>query len=145
MIGILHYLFSMIINCKNIVVLVFAFSLPLVSVGQSDPCLLNFRQGKYELIEKRTDGYYIIRTENEQVEIFNDGDSKVISKINWISNSEYNLITIKLINVPKTWGQKKGVLINVKIIECNEHSYRCKVWKEGKPPAEFELVKIAKY
>jgi hypothetical protein len=73
-------------------------------------------QGKSGVVE-------IIRTNKKQVEIFNDGKSKLILKINWINDSTYILTLIKKINIHGCL--ERGDWIKATITNRNGNKYEC--------------------
>lgn len=65
----------------------------------------------------------IIRTKRKQIEIFNEGKSKLILKIKWINDSTYVLTHKKSIN--NSGCLDKGDWIKAKILKRKKDRYEC--------------------
>ncbi len=91
-----------------------------LTYAQSEECLKNIRTGTFEYV---TSGIKVtvIRTENEQIELLNEGKSKAISKVRWINNREYIITFVKSINLPGCL--KEGDEMKMVITECNGNTY----------------------
>ena len=89
--------------------------------AQDSNCLENFKTGKFEGISQKdkVDGYLIVRKKNKQIETFNHGESKIISKIKWQTDSTFTLKTLKHVNV-NDGCDKVGATAYLKIIKCDE-------------------------
>jgi len=82
----------------------------------------------------------IIRTETEQTEIYNDGKSKGVLDINWISDTEY-ILTLRLAeNAPGC--VKVGDVIKTKILNCEGNKYYYESSCESCGEDHNTLVKI---
>ncbi len=112
---------------KKILLIVTIFCVfTLTTKAQVSECAKKMREGKFTY-EGREYDVQVIRTKNKQVEIFNNGKSKIISKIHWVSDTEYWLIFKRSKNV-KMVNRKKGEIMKVKIISCegNKYYYECR-------------------
>jgi len=78
-----------------------------------------FREGSFSYI---ADGQkvYVERTHRRQIETMNKGESKVILKVDWKSDTEYDLIVRKTKGLP---GIYKGEVVTVSVIACDENTY----------------------
>jgi len=88
------------------------------SHDQNNGCLIKIRTGEFVSVSE--DGkelpYKVTRGETEQIETYNDGKSKIISKIVWTSDSSFTLTTTNKINAPGC--DKVGAVAFVKVINC---------------------------
>ncbi len=110
------------------------------SVAQKVDCLKNHRTGKYTY-QSRGQMVEIVRTENEQTEIFNDGKSKLILSVEWLNNSTY-LLTLK-----QAVNSSKGCLsvgdwIKVTIVKCYGKQYSAKYESNKCGAGESVFVKV---
>lgn len=96
------------------------FFMPLRSQGQNGFDDLKVGKFTYEGKEGEIE---IVRTKNRQVEIYNNGKSKLILKIDWINDSTYVLTHIKSINAPGCL--EKGDWIRATITSRSGDTYEC--------------------
>ena len=89
--------------------------------AQDSDCLKSIRTGKFESVTEDGQGfdYTVIRKKKKQIEIFNNGKSKVISKIDWIDDSNYTLTTLKWKNA-NSGCDHIGAVAYVEILNCDE-------------------------
>lgn len=102
-----------------------ALLLTLVSLhvaGQNKNCLESLKSGKftYEGMEGKIE---IIRSNDKQVEIYNNGESKLILKIEWINDHEYILTHLESLNAPGCL--EKGDSIKTTVVKCEDNKYYC--------------------
>jgi len=90
------------------------------SFGQNYQCMNEIRTGEF-YYEGLEDSARIVRTINQQIEVFNNGKSKLILNIEWISASTYILIHQEAINAPGCL--KKGDTIKCTILNCKDDYY----------------------
>jgi len=98
----------------------FIFGTILVSNAQTPESLQTMRTGKFTYMgdEGKVE---IVRTETEQTEIYNDGKSKGVLTIKWLSDTEYLLTLKSAENAPGCI--KKGDVIRTKILTCDGTKY----------------------
>jgi len=99
-------------------------------------CAGKVKTGNFKSIGKNA-GSQITRTENEQIEFILASQSTIISSVKWISETEYILKIKKLINC-EPGAIKKGIKLYVKIISCDETTFKCSVRYEGNNVGEIE-------
>ncbi|MFW5851765.1 MAG: hypothetical protein ACOCWB_06050, partial [Bacteroidota bacterium] len=77
------------------------------------------REGSFSYI---SDGQkiYVERTLRRQIETMDKGQMKVILKVNWKSETEYDLIVRKTKGFP---GIYKGDVVSVSVNACDENTY----------------------
>lgn len=98
-----------------------------------------FKDGKF-VMKDDTSGYYIIRKDSVQHEILDFLNIDMESKVEWVSNCEYNLIFIKNKN-KKFSNYEPGEIINVKISDVRVNEYDC-VMRTKKGITNHTLVKV---
>lgn len=88
--------------------------------AQSANCIEGFKAGEFEGLSgnKTIDGYLIIRKKDKQIESFNNGKSKIISQIEWLTDSTYTLTTTKHVRVAEGCD-KIGSIAYCKVIKCD--------------------------
>lgn len=99
-------------------------------------CASQVKTGKFKSIGKNT-GSQITRTEKEQVEFILKTQTTIISSVKWVSDTEYILKIKKLINC-EPGLIKKGIKLYVKIIACDETTFKCSVTYDGNNVGEIE-------
>ncbi len=109
-----------------------------------DPdCLASIRVGKFKTIPHQ--GREILcevkRTKNKQIESYNFGKSKIISRIEWISPTRYTLTTLKHINI-QPGCDKIGAVATVDIIACDGNSFTYRWTQEGCGTGEGRFKKL---
>ena len=82
--------------------------------------LNNFKTGTFLGLEdgRVIDDYVIVRKKKRQIETYNKGKSKIISKIAWQTDRTFTLTTIKHVNVGKGCD-KIGSIAYFTITNCN--------------------------
>lgn len=80
------------------------------------------RTGRYYYYKDNKD-IIVIRTKFRQYEIDNKKHTKLVYKVKWIDDRNFQLIFIKG-NVEKLGCLKRGFTIDVKIIEATKNSYK---------------------
>ncbi|SMC81345.1 hypothetical protein [Moheibacter sediminis] len=94
-------------------------------IGQSQESNIysKFKTGKFSY-EGNSGKVEIIRTEKKNIEIFNNGKSKLINEIKWINDSTYILTHKKSINASGCLD--KGDWVKSTIIKVDGNSYTIK-------------------
>ena len=107
----------------------------------TESCLESLKNGKF-VYSGALPGSYIERAGDKQTEYADDGKSKIISKVEWITASHYRLTILKLVNCEGSPVKKKDT-IDVEILECNEAFYNCKIVFKSEAPifAKYEVMK----
>ncbi len=103
-----------------IAAITFFFAFIIESSAQSPEALKSMRIGKftYQGEEGKVE---IIRTASEQTEIYNDGKSKGVLDISWLSDTEY-VLTLKA-SENASGCIKTGDIIRTKILNCEGNKY----------------------
>jgi uncharacterized protein YxeA len=102
-------------------------------------CLADYKIGTFSY-EGKENEVQIIRTKNQQIEIFNNGKSKAYLKIEWKNDSTYVLTLTKVKNVPNA---QIGQEIVTRIISCEGGRYVC-TYTAGNTKGECVIVKLKK-
>ena len=105
---------------KFIVFIIFSVLTIQQLVAQDTECLKKMRTGNFIYSDQGAQSV-IIRTDKLQTEIFNNGQSRLILKIKWTSETTYVLKLKKAINAPGCL--KKGDRITTTIISCSGDEY----------------------
>ena len=105
---------------KFIVFIVFSVLTTQQLVAQDTECLKKMRTGNFIYSDQGSQSV-IIRTDKLQTEIFNNGQSRLILKIKWTSETTYVLKLKKAINAPGCL--KKGYRVTTTIISCSGDEY----------------------
>lgn len=79
------------------------------------------KTGKFK--PKHGEASEMLRTKDTQTDIYNNGKSKIVTSLKWISDNIFNLITDSIINAPG--NLKPGDEILVKIVACARTKYLC--------------------
>ena len=126
-------------NSKPITILFLSLFVPGFLYAQSAECMANMKTGTFEY---KTEGVTITiaRTKTKQIESYDNGKSKVISKITWISDNEYISTFVKAVNAPGCL--KKGDEVRVKILACNAKEYTASIVSEKCGSGETTISKI---
>lgn len=66
----------------------------------------------------------VIRTEEEQIERYNDGKSEMISSIEWTSDTSYRLVVERGVNAPGCL--EEGDTVRTRIVGCEGDRMTCK-------------------
>lgn len=98
-----------------------------------------FKHGKF-VIKDDTSGYYIIRKDSIQHEIFDFLNSDMELTIEWVNDCEYNLTFVKNKN-KKFSVYEPGEVINIKISEVRGNEYDC-IMRTKKGITNHTLVKV---
>jgi hypothetical protein len=98
-----------------------------------------FREGKF-IIKEDTSGFYIVRKDGIQHEVFDFLNSDMELKVDWLTDCEYNLVFVKNKNKKFSYYET-GEIINVKISEIRGNEYDCIV-KTNKGVRKSTLIKI---
>ena len=128
-----------------LIVLFFTILTGSAICAQDTDCLKGLRTGVFVNLPEKDGGvdipYKVIRKKSKQIEIYNDGKSKIVSRIKWINDTTYTLTTTKLVNAPGC--DKVGATATVKITAC-ENSIFSFVWsQEGCGEGHSALKKIS--
>lgn len=109
---------------KTIIILFYI--LQFTCFSQKKSCVI---KGKY-FIKSETkaadyidNSYYIKRKKNKQIEVFDNGERKVIYSVKWIDEKTYVLTALKYVNPPESWNEKVGAKLKFKIIDCGEEFF----------------------
>ena len=103
-------------NLIKISVLIIFQGITAHSFSQSE-CLKMMRSGEFVSLAEGYEHYSIIRKKNKQVEYINYGKSKIISKVEWISDTEYKITVKKRVNIDFGSDSVPGVY-TFKVTEC---------------------------
>jgi hypothetical protein len=114
--------------------------LSLISFGQNKDCLKSMRTGKFTYAGRNGEGIEILRSKGEQVELTNNGRSKLILSIDWRAEDIYVLTLKKIVN--NQGCLNPGDWIRVKIIACEGTSYKAKFDSERCGSGESVFVKL---
>lgn len=98
-----------------------------------------FKTGKFTYLAG-DETVLIIRKKNTQTEIFNNGESKIILRINWLDDSNYTLTLKKAINAPGCLN--KGDTINARIIKRSSNEYTCTYTSKNCGSGESTFTKV---
>src|SRR5690606_18000766 len=96
--------------------------------AQEQSCLESFHTGSFRY-ESESNTIYVERTKTKHVETFNNGSSKIIMRVNWLTDSTYTLTLQKLVNAPGCLI--KADVIMSRITKCSDNSYLCAYETEG--------------
>jgi hypothetical protein len=86
--------------------------------GQSNSCLISARNGEFISEDEGKTPYKVIRDNEKQIDIFNSGKSKIISKITWTNDSFFTLTTIRKVRAPGC--DKVGATAYIRITSCSD-------------------------
>jgi hypothetical protein len=102
----------------------------------SKDCLASIKTGKFKYT---IDGMVVkvTRTNIEQIETYNNGNSKIITKIKWLNESEYLVKFQDEINAPGSL--KNGDEMKVTILECDDKKYLCEI-KQGAAKSKIQTI-----
>lgn len=112
------------------------------SFSQTGDCKAMVHEGTFVSTDEKNRDYRIERTEKSQIEYFNGDKSKVISKVEWISESEYKITVTKEVNLPKEMKNTPKVY-HFKIIECDGDYHTLETFYEGQIMS-FEMRRLEK-
>lgn len=105
---------------KQLILLLLALVATVVTFAQDTDCLKKMRTGSFHYSDLGSQAT-IVRTDKLQTETYNNGQSKLIFKIKWTSDSTYVLILKKIINAPGCLNL--GDRIETTITDCSENTY----------------------
>jgi hypothetical protein len=105
---------------KQLIFLLFTLIASRQTIAQDTECLKKMRTGNFIYSDQGSQSV-IIRTDKLQTEIFNNGQSRLILKIKWTSETTYVLKLKKAINAPGCL--KKGYRVTTTIISCSGDEY----------------------
>lgn len=111
----------------------------ILSFSQNQEALKSMRTGKFTYLGQEGK-VEIIRTATEQTEIYNNGQSKGVLDINWISDTEYTLTLRIAENAPGC--VKVGEVITAKILNCEGNKYYYESNSESCGEDSNTIVKI---
>jgi exosome complex RNA-binding protein Csl4 len=111
------------------------FSLYKVPEGQFD----KFRTGKFTY-EGKENEVIITRTKHEQTEVYNNGKSKIICKIEWVNENTYILTGKRLINAKGC--MKIGDEVKATIIEATGNKYICDCTTANCGSGKIVMIKL---
>ncbi|MCH2229173.1 MAG: hypothetical protein MK105_02420 [Crocinitomicaceae bacterium] len=126
----------MVVNCMKFAGIFFIL-VSSFTFAKEFPCGETFVKGEYVLVDSRDDEYYMVRKKNKQIEYFNHGKSKVVSKVKWLNGNTYLVYSIKYYNAPKSWEQNDQD-ITVTIVDCEGGVFNLKVQASGKDDVYFK-------
>jgi len=114
---------------KNIFILLFCVSAIQCSLyAQDKECLDQIRTGTFTYTVENYTVVTIERTETKQIESYNNGRSKIFTKIKWISRNEYMVTFLRQKNARGCL--KRGDVMKVTIIECDGWNYTAHITSE---------------
>lgn len=119
---------------KKFVLLLFC-AINVISISQTKNCLDNIKTGTF-YYDSHGKKVIVKRTKRKQIEYYNNGNSKIVNRIEWVSDTEYILTFVKEKNSPGCL--KKGDRMKITILECNENTYKAKI--ESKNCGNGEVV-----
>lgn len=127
------------------VLILFVFLSGYSTYAQDSNCLTSLRIGEFVAVSEdgKKLGYKVIRKKNKQTEIYNNGKSKIISRIKWLNDSTYTLTTLKMINTPNPGCDKIGAIATVKILDCSNSIQLCEWSQKGCGTGISRLKKIS--
>ncbi|MEL7535364.1 MAG: hypothetical protein AAFN10_29000 [Bacteroidota bacterium] len=109
-----------------------------------DPeCLANIRVGKFKTISHQ--GREILceikRSKNKQIESYNFGKTKIISRVKWLSPTRYTLTTLKHVNI-NPGCDEIGAVATIDIIACDGDYYTYRWTQKGCGSGEGRYKKL---
>lgn len=125
---------------KLIVIASIFLGFATVTNAQIDECAKKMREGKFTYEGKQYE-VVITRTKTKQIETWNNGKSKLILKIEWISDTEYWLTFKRLVNGGEN-GPKKGDVIKTKILSCDGNKYYYECRGDNVPYTDGTIIKL---
>lgn len=107
--------------------------------SQNSDCLNKIKTGKftYPGEEGKVE---IIRTKKTQTEVYNNGVSKLILKIQWLNDSTYVLTHKKSVNAPGCL--EKGDWMKATVFKCEENRYSCEFTSNKCGNGQIVLIKL---
>jgi hypothetical protein len=108
---------------KSTLILLVMLTLSLPTFSQQSDCLKAMKTGEF-FYPGRKDAAKIIRKKDKQIEIYNNGLSRLVFKLKWANDSTYVLTLKKKINAPGPL--KKGDWIKATITSCEDGKSFCK-------------------
>jgi hypothetical protein len=111
----------------------------LSSFKLTSDCESNFN-GKFIYENEAYKGVYIETSKNKHVEYYNDGESYIESKKEYIDNCTFKL-TVTKIKMPSV-GLKVGDVMIIKIHEFENKKLSLSAEIEGYPQIKMKLIKI---
>ena len=115
------------------------FGTIMLSFQQSDNLYKSFRTGIFTYQNSKT-RVKIVRTEDEQIEIYNDGNSKLILGIHWENDSTYVLTHKQAINAPGCL--QIGDWIKTTITSAEKNKYSCTYTSNRCGSGESVFIKV---
>ncbi len=107
--------------------------------AQDSECLANIRTGTFEY-DANGITITVVRTKKKQIETYNNGQSKLVNKVEWISENEYRLTFVKQVNAPGCL--KKGDVMRLKILHCSANSYAVEIKSEQCGNATTTITRV---
>ncbi|UTW61240.1 hypothetical protein KFE98_14615 [bacterium SCSIO 12741] len=92
--------------------------------AQDSDCLSKLKTGTFAYDMGGTT-VTVTRTKSKQIEVFGKGESKIINKVKWISDTEYELTYVKNVNAPGCLSKGDKMVVNV--LECEATQYKVKI------------------
>ena len=99
----------------------------------------NFKTGTFT-IEGQSKSYEMKRSNDKQIESFNDGKSKIICSIHWTNDSTYVLKVIKITNAPGC--VKVGEKMTTTLSGCSSKKVNCSISSQKCGNAKGVIIKI---
>lgn len=121
-------------------ILVTLLTTSFFSFSQTNECKAKIHEGTFVSTNKNNGDYRIERKKNSQIEYINGDQSKIISKIEWISESVYKITVTKEINIPEEMKNAPKEYL-FKIIECDGNYHTLETVFRGETMT-FEMRKI---
>lgn len=107
--------------------------------GQNSDQYKSFKTGTFTYLNSESK-VKIVRSENEQVEIYNDGESRLILDIHWENDSTYVLTLKQAINAPGCL--QIGDWIKTTITSAEKSRYTCTYTSNRCGSGESEFIKL---
>ncbi|PHR26760.1 MAG: hypothetical protein COA38_14340 [Fluviicola sp.] len=117
----------------------FIIPFPVFSYSQKEGKYDEFRTGTFTYLDKG-EGVLVIRTKKTQIEIYPDGESKLINKIKWINDSTYMLTFKKSINADGCLV--KGDRMKIEFLSKDGNQYKCRYTSSACGKGEVTMKKV---
>ena len=114
---------------------------PFTMMAQTDDCMSHMKDGKFKYHGISASDCTIERHKNKQVEIYNSGTAKLITSVEWTSDTTYILHFKKSVKAPGCL--KAGESINVQVTGCKGNSYTAVAESNGCGAKEVTFEKIS--
>ncbi len=106
--------------------------------AQKNKCLSQVKTGVFTY-EVQGVTITVERTKTKQIESYNDGKSKLINKLEWISDNQFEITFVKAVNSPGCL--EKGDKMMMTIMECGDNWHKVVGESENCGSAEVVLYR----